>query len=686
MVKVKTLGKKHSYSHKYNCALNTTSNFGYEQPVFVRALAKDDKISISPNIVTRCSPMVAAAMANFNTHIRATFVPYSDVFRAYDAVKTGMNYSNHNTKLYPLISNNMLFMWLLATNCFSFVPFLNTSSSGFNTGSVYWAAFDNYNYITDILNDCFSNYYDEDASELIIGLDFDSFLTACGADTTAYNIDSTLTAASEVKSTFPNGTSVTTDSFDVVFHTSQMSQYSSTGWSIGLIANNKGKQLIKLLRGVGYNPLAYFDNDRLSALSLMCLAKALYYMNSIQQETNWTNTLSFKFFDNLGIHNNFTLTPEEYPLWNWGLELLQYSVHTLRTDSWTVCRKKASYTNMLGNYSSMAPENIPSTGGKNQSNVLSPNSDLDLQTDLPVLPSDVRTNALAIQTLFKLTKYFNSASVFGQKISAYLKSKGYDVDETMFNDTPIIYDKRNEVSINEVFSNTDTYDGTNGSELGAYAGRGASTTKDNFSFTARKDGLLIMWYSIIPRVGHCLSTSPYLYNVNRYNAKDSMFDSLGIELSPTMCHEQSLPRAIGSSITLGAYQNTGFGYQPRLTMWKQIPDVLNGDMSLNSYMNTYLPYHDEFIYKNMSDIAIGDWTRKPWIVSDYNRYFYTVGQLKGEQPLADGTLNLSLYNTSYDNFLVQGMFYVTERNQLKPISESYDTQIDGFSESHGELV
>lgn len=683
MVKVNTLGKKHSYSHKYNSALNTTSNFGTCQPIFVRALAKDDKVSITPNLVTRCAPMVAPAMANFNTHIRATFVPYSDVFEPYDAVKTGQKYMDKNTFIYPMITNNQLFMWLLCTGCFALVPVMNTSTS--STGKeVQWTIFDN-NEITkvdDIINAYLSAYWEYD-NGLLFYYTLNDFISSC--KTYNYYVTSDVTLYSSIRKSLPNGTAVSLDSFDVVLHTSSMTESSSTGWSLGLIANNKGKQIIKLLRGLGYNPLAYYDNDRVNCLPLFCLAKALFCMNSIQLEANWTNSNWYyvlRSLRNSSLGWNMSGLGASYNFCAKILdELYTYSFFTNRTDAWTLCRPKPSYSNACTQYSSTPQRNVP-TG-------IIDNGD-SITTDSYGNVSTSGTNAIAIQTALRLAKYFNSGSVFGQKISAYLRSKGYEVDQTIFNDTPIIYDKVEEVSINEVFSQSDTYDGENGSELGAYAGRGVSTSKSNFKYTAQKDGLLIMWYALVPRVGMCLSTSPYLYNVNKYTWKDSVFDGLGIELSPCGCHEQALPFSFTKSLALGAYQNKGFGFQPRLTIWKQVPDLLSGDMALHSNFNSYLPYHDEMIVENATQLANGDWTRKPWSVIDYNRFFYTEGQLTGAYATSYDayatTIEEVQQRINYDNFLVQGMIYVTERNQLKPISESYETSLDGFNESTSELV
>lgn len=683
MVKIKTLGKKQSYPHKYNSALNTTSNFGTVQPIFVRALAKDDKVDITPNLVTRCAPMVAPAMANFNTHLRATFVPYSDVFEAYDAVKTGQKYMNKNTFIYPMVTNNQLFMWLLLTGCFALVPVMNTSSS--STGKeIQWTIYDN-NEITkidDIVNAYLSSYWEYD-NGLFFYYSLNDFVQSCKAY--SYYVTSDTTLYSSIRKSLPNGTAVSLDSFDAVLHTSSMTESSSSGWSIGLIANNKGKQIIKLLRGLGYNPLAYYDNDRINALPIFCLAKALFCMNSIQLEVNWTNSTwyyALRNMQNSGLGWNIgNISGSQFFAASLLNELYTYSFFTNRTDSWTLCRPKPTYSNAVTQYSNTPQRNVP-TG-------IIDNGD-SITTDSYGNVSASGTNAIAIQTALRLAKYFNSGSVFGQKISSYLKSKGYEVDETIFNDTPIIYDKIDEVSINEVFSSSDTYDGVNGSELGAYAGRGISSTKNHFNYTAQKDGLLIMWYALVPRVGMCLSTSPYLYNVNKYTWKDSVFDGLGIELSPCGCHEQALPFSFTKSISLGAYQNKGFGFQPRLTMWKQVPDLLSGDMALHSNFNTYLPYHDEMIVENSTQLANGDWVRKPWSVIDYNRYFYNTGQLVGAYATSYDAYATSIEEVqqriNYDNFLVQGMIYVTERNQLKPISESYDTTLDGFKEATSELV
>ena len=155
---------------------------------------------------------------------------------------------------------------------------------------------------------------------------------------------------------------------------------------------------------------------------------------------------------------------------------------------------------------------------------------------------------------------------------------------------------------------------------------------------------------------------------------------------------------ISSSIdTNNDLTGKSFGYMPLFSGYKVKKDIINGDMVRPSTLDSYSPYHlDRIILKHhfvpsndggktqltlfAEDIPKADmtsWifpTKYPWM-GNFNRIFYNEGWIR----LAQHELDSENYvmekaaDVIDDNFIIQSVFDVRLTNQLKPISESYDT-------------
>ena len=697
-MKVKTSAFHKTYKHEYHPLVNTTSNFGSLQPIFSRLLAKGEKISINYNLLTRCAPMVCPCFGHYYTHVQATFVPSNLVFPAYESVRSQTTYKGKSIFRLPLISNRDLFVILVMMNCFSASYICRTFNTSI-TGDSSWhlapwptsftnitPTFGQLKYLCkQILNDYTAS------NDCVFDIDTESF-----SEFSPYTIQSVEKAET--------GPAVDLSSFDVVIgitaipsddKLTPLTDSDSLGTAthgLALRLNDNGKQLVKLLRGIGYNPLNYNDGDMLSAMPILSLHKSLFDLNAVQRTLNYTDTALYKASQAFTIEQSSEDTGNvvKYAservasIFN---ELLSYSFDLNGTDYFSAASSEVGAINRdifgsqtIHDYT----ENDPSAD-------LSPlQSDLITDNGKPHIDIDSSVNSLssiAIQTLLKVTRYVNANTLLGNSVAKVLGSLGYDINSIEYANTARVFDKKELISVDEVYSTSNTFDGTDGSELGAYAGRGMSFKRNSIDYRATTDGFLILWYSIVPRIGWCLGNNPSLYAVNAFNLKNPMWDGLGYEsISPSQIEQNLSTGYVGyvDNTYLQPVERLSFGFMPRLSIHKFCPDLLNGDMSLNSLMTTYAPYHDELLIhhgigeQERSYQRVGDWCRKPWSVFDYNRTFYTTGQFS-DPSSSVYTLN----NTHYDNFLVQGQIDIVEYSLLKPISESYDTQ---FGENDVEVT
>ena len=204
--------------------------------------------------------------------------------------------------------------------------------------------------------------------------------------------------------------------------------------------------------------------------------------------------------------------------------------------------------------------------------------------------------------------------------------------------------------------------------------------------------------AVVPKASYYQGDDPTLYGLNRYTLPSADFDALGMELTPYACMIDN--NGINVSTPLDKDNDlTGksFGYMPRFSGYKIKKDIVNGDMVCPSTIDSYSPYHlDRMLFKHhlypsktgdaqqlilfIEDIPKADmssWifpTKFSWM-GNFNRIFYNEGwtRLVGHEYDSLKYVMEKAADVVDDNFIVQSVFDVRLTNQLKPISESYDT-------------
>ena len=111
---------KNSKRNKLNMSadVNSTFDFGVVQPIYSALMMKGDHLSLNMKQLVRLAPMPTPSFARLCMHNKGVFVPWSDVFPAYDAllahvnVKTSSNDSPYIPESITCISPKVLLLFI----------------------------------------------------------------------------------------------------------------------------------------------------------------------------------------------------------------------------------------------------------------------------------------------------------------------------------------------------------------------------------------------------------------------------------------------------------------------------------------------------------------------------------------------------------------------------------------------
>lgn len=109
--------------------VNTTSDFGFCQPTLVDNIVPDTKIKLKTNSFVRLAPLPVPTLGRIQVKQHTAFVPYRDVFLAYDAFMSEKSVSSGVKTYIPRVAdgltNHELFAIML---CWSFISSHNISN------------------------------------------------------------------------------------------------------------------------------------------------------------------------------------------------------------------------------------------------------------------------------------------------------------------------------------------------------------------------------------------------------------------------------------------------------------------------------------------------------------------------------------------------------------------------------
>lgn len=688
---IKLGSNKKRYNHNLGCDNNTTADFGTVQPLYSLFMNGGDKLHLSMRQLVRLAPMPVPTFGRMSVVNRGVFVNIADVWPAYDCMLSGMTVSTSQMSYIPsntpYINNKVLVLMCICAGS-------NICSCVSDNGSSFTASLQPISVVGSSNNDPVPVIED------IFGFEY---LPKSSVHVNRYVSSSSV--SNDVFSLLP-----TFKSFDFSFL-----KEASSGYILYLSRlNRRGKRLRKILIGLGYS-LNAEDTDKVSLLPLMCYSKALFNLFSSKREISWSSTVSFKLFnyiyenDDVGVSRYFRYgsSYSEYVdlVFKFFDELLDWSFYLFEDDYFSVQRSTPNISNNFtsqvlkqpnGEYANTTSVNVSSGGVLVANNVISD---------------------IALQTLQRLQRYVNKDSIIGKKLSDWMRLHyGTDIADSLFKDPYNVGALLTECSVDDVFSTSDTAssDGT-GEMLGAYAGKGLGFNNGVMDFRAQYPGYFFILSAVIPKVGYFQGNDPALYGIDKFTLPNPDFDALGMEL--THFGEMFSDNGI-SDFTSGSGSDTSVlgnnitdipnGFMPRYSGFKIKKNVVNGDMSLPSSLDDYSCYYlDNMLTSRfVREVSKADGSSYYQIVrnlipragqvyryvgkydwlSNYNRIFYNSLSNLGDKntfSFNGQTFDDIIVNT--DNFLLQSRFDVSVNNQLRPISESFDT-FDENNDNHVSSV
>lgn len=645
------------YTHNMSFDNNTTLPFGVVQPLMSQRLEPKAKISVNMRQLVRLAPMPVPTFARMYMNNEVSFVPTVDVCPYYEALVSQLSYSNGTKTFYPTelpYTNNSYIVHKLLCDLDA------AYYSVYDRNGVLVKDYSTIN-VTKIRNEFEKVFYGRVPAESV-----------------SYQEEYFL----PLKKNF-----VTCDGADYVVSLLNGGVDNTTEYVFCFRLTERGRRLRSLLLGLGYS-LNISDQSKVSIIPMLSFYKAWYDLYYPSRDLSWTDTNAYKVIKYIEDYN------------------VQFFLSSGMTPFLSVFE---SFISDLSQTFYVAPDDIVSVHRSSLTNGRSynfpPVSDFNgSKTDLSVTKGNLPTVSLfdgselgltLLQGLQRFTRHINKNSVIGQRISSYVSVHyGADVANSLFKDSNHIGSFIYPLSVDDVLSQSDTFDSStkSGELLGAYGGKGIGFDKNHFEFTAPTFGYFFLMSSISTPTGYYQGNSGDLYVVNYDTVPQPDFDCLGFEVSPRgqfIGYNGIASPVVPSSAAL----NGGFGYVPRYTGLKYHKNIVSGDLSRRSTASQLSAYHLNRIITPLritqqpvdtsTDTPRGnikfeyapvpsastEWrylTKESWL-GNYNRIFYQDIDIYPANRLDPDIFG------SDDNFIVQTVFDVKVTDQYKPLSESWDT-------------
>lgn len=311
-------------------------------------------------------------------------------------------------------------------------------------------------------------------------------------------------------------------------------------------------------------------------------------------------------------------------------------------------------------------------------------------------------NAFQLRLLQRMTNYVSKDSIIGRRIDTWMRSH---LDSATYNN---LYNRVIDMGVSSTDINVMDVDATadtltesangafSGEFLGSYAGKGVGSGKLTFNYKSDTYGFFIVLTWLDVNNNYYQGTDPQLFMLSNTQVPTSEFDALGYEATPRSAvwtdnnisiRNDKYLRQKGFGLSVPINDNFGFGFVPRYSGFKTCKDIVNGDFSRNPLRNDLTAFFlnkmlvrryittDPKNYVESVDLPVASdlWRYNfplNWM-GNYNRIFYNSGHLfwnDGTEP-SDPSAKID------DNVLIHNVVDLTEVNSLKPLTESYDTQV-----------
>lgn len=644
------------YKHNMDSLISTTTDFGSVFPLKHYFLPNNSHVNIQTRANIRLAPMPVPTMGSCKLETFTTFVKMKEIYDPWEYFLSGTTYTS-SVKSYvptslPSIPNYVLFDILLAN---SYITIYD--------GSDNETLYDN-GYAGEVTLDTSTSTF----SDFTSLLPFSSYMGS-------------LLSAHHCTSSSDDGFS-DIGSADLIYNFQDTSSTSKIACArLSLF----GKHLFKIFTGLGYkiNSSSY----EVCVLPLVAFYKSYFDTLVPKRDANWVSTSCFKYINHVVLNNStYTVSKNITLFFAFILELgrcyyvsdpdfVSAHVSSINNGSGaTVSLVDGSDMTSVSDTGVGYPNLIDTQGGIQTSSVSRP----------------------AIELMNQLTKLINKSSVLGKDVRQYIKSVfGYDMPDE---DVKFVGSSSIDCEITDVLNTAATSEGY----LGEYAGKGIGQGQTNtYNFDASGFGYLFVSAAMVPISDFCQGEDSDISMLTRFQVPQVETDCKGYESTP-------VSRIIGQCFNNFAESYaSGFGYIPRYSGFKISNNIINGDVALPSTRESLMPYN---LQRFISDSVIDKDSSDIWYIRNFNPsyikaspYWRYIGRFKNlgnfdrifyNQPVTD-YYGQYMYISEFldidqeivdfdDNFIIDAYVDCTLTNNLKSLSDSFDTDAGVGSETSVE--
>lgn len=676
------IGKK--YPHDLSYDINTTTSFGFCQPILSRQLNAQDSVSLRFGQICRLMPLAQPTFGQMKLKTYTSFVKAEDIWHAYGSFLSGQTYGGAINSYIPLFlpatsCRSLYFLCMALSSVAIFQGNFVVSNGQLRVSGATRFDLNNNSARQEALNK-FSVAYGgfKTAEEAQTGL---SVMRTVMQERygmhvdTSFNLDSIFLASGA------------TEFHDVLnYDWFALLQDDNTNLLFAGRFNNLGRNLRKVLIGNGFQ--LNFDDTRLDILPLFANYKAYFDIFVPQRNITWKDTDAFKlmeYCEQSGLNDfrdfsNLITDGHFSSYWNFILDLA--------TMYYTIPGDYAS-AHILGLGNDVVPQNL--------FNYLD-NSGTSIQVDSQMFSNggvslnqadSQGLNRSALRILNEMQKLSNLHSAVGGNIREYLRAV-YNSDYNDDVDSAFIGSQIMDISPEPIFNTAET----DQAPLGSFGGAALGTTKGKaLKFTAKSPGYLISFFCCVPEARMSQGVDPLLYHSLKEDIYNPRYDALTL-LPTRKTAIYGTEEVCMNGIT--SLQG-GFGNIPNFSEYKIKHNILNGDMSLPSTRATYLPFTlDKLlpyrVIRSISDISQNDVsisygvTGKELVAGTFwryiglNRWFGNFDRIFVNDESADivDSHHYDLLRSYDDKFIIEVYADFKVTGYELPLARSFDTgEMDG---------
>lgn len=649
-------GKK--YLHNLSHEVNTTSSWGFVQPLMVNERVPDDVITLRTGQNIFLAPLSKPTFGRVISKTYHTFVPTHDIWHPFDSFLSGQTYAGANATYVPAVVPNVSQSFLYGLLMFQSSVHAYACTTNIQAGGDV-----GYNDLAQVADakevECEEQFYDE-------------LEECCGVIKGSTGFSDLPTPAFSFPEVQVDQTIHYEESDFILL---------SRGYVYFIYLNKLGRDIRKVCLGCGYQ--LNFEQDKVSLLPLFAYFKGYFDLFQPPRSKTWKETYAFNFMERIEQSNYADFDSwEAYPAL---VEVFIKFFYGLGSCFYTQNPDyvSAHITGASLPIASQGTNNFGAMNGDGTFSGVSVESGEQplLFTSNTGLYNKITQNRLDV--LRKLYYRINAATAIGGRIKAFMKSL-YGASEFDEPDSHFIGSQNIRVNIELVESNAATEE----AHLAEYAAKGfVDAAGKEFKYKCRSHGFVISLTCVVPETRYAQAVDPNLRHLNKYDFYANEFDSITLLPSPKYC-------VYGNQEIFGTYVNSsygdGFGNIPNYMEYKTKYNILNGDMSLGSKRTSYLPFTlDKLLpFRNLSESSSGYVTtlnlqssllvagdiwryigKNAWL-GWFNRIFINSGNIPSASVSERFTRD---YDDIDDNFIVYNYMDYKVSSQALPVADSWQT-------------